>query len=248
LNTNRGYIGGSFFTVSRPDFVPDPSLPWGFKVVFEKWLILEPIAGGGQFSSMGGFSGRLWTDIDLPVWTYVQGVPCDAEEPLEFSTQLKGELSFGGWGTMHTNYLETGTATLTGDVNTEVVVDETLDVNFPSINPCDGCALTPDYGPATVHTTYTHISPMTGDEASLHVDADDPSNQVVIEGEDWTLHGVVYRSAISPYGPFEREIHITGGSGTMDDVDGGTFYVKHGLYTGISGEVDVVATLYGYVV
>lgn len=110
LNTNKGYIGGSYFTVTSPDFVPDPSVPWGFKVVAEKWLILEPIGGGGQFLQMGGFGGRLSTLPDVPVWTYVQGEPCDPNEPLGFSTRLDGELTFGGWGTMHTNYLESGTA------------------------------------------------------------------------------------------------------------------------------------------
>lgn len=89
---------------------------------------------------------------------------------------------------------------------------------------------------------------MIGDESSLHVDADDPSNRVVIEGDGWGLEGFVYRSGIAPWGGFEREIHLTGGSGTLGDVKGGTFYVKHGQYTDLSGQVDVVATLYGYIV
>ena len=62
------------------------------------------------------------------------------------------------------------------------------------------------------------------------------------EGEGWSLRGLVRRSGTAPWGDPEREIHITGGSGTLGDVDDRTFDVENAFST----EVGVVAGVYGY--
>jgi hypothetical protein len=249
IETNKGTLAGLVSPVTKGSFVPEPSPHIEYATRYD----LSVIVGTDQFAAMSFFGGHLETSpiffesnlLPPPACdeTYdepIVGVP--GEPPL-----LSGALSFEGRGSM--NGTGSGTASLLGDFSTptlsDKVIDETSTVEFPSIDPCDGCRPTEDHGTATVHTTFTTQPANDWFAEQLGVDPSQPNSVEIVgpdrdnkPGPDWTLTGYVYRSGfgVQTYGPpvvlgLEREIRITSGTGEFAQVSTGVLYYQLAQYT-----------------